>query len=103
MKRKGQCYVKNSTPIETSLNRSATYGEVLQHCSEALSYNEGQISLFTVGGAIIKEDSSWTLGRYMQRVHKGSIKLGVGTLDFQVTVCSMELCVQWTICNEQKF
>ena len=78
--------MKDGMPVEISIKHSASYKEVLKHCIEAVwSGDSTNLRLFTSGGAIIMEDEQWSLQSYMQRVHKGTVKLGVSAVESKVT------------------
>lgn len=78
MKQKGTVYVKDGLPVEIAISRTSTYLEVLEKASEALSAGPtDQFSLLTSGGAIIKKESDWTIGCYLKRLHRSTVKLGI--------------------------
>ena len=86
-KKKAGSYGKTGMPIEFSINKYASYQEVVEAASAVLSVPTGSVkwSLFTPGGALIREEPSWSLIDYMRKVHKGIVKLGIG----DVEVCVM--------------
>ena len=78
MKQKASSYVKEGTPVEVPIDRSASYDDVLKRASETLAVVEDvDYSLMTPSGAIIKKDINWTLGRYLSQIHKSVAKLGL--------------------------
>ena len=57
--------MKDGTPVEFTISRSSTYSDLMSQCSDVLTMPPiglgAKRSLFTSGGAIIKEDSEWDL------------------------------------------
>ena len=39
------------------------------------------LSLFNLSGAIISDSPDWNLGKYLRRIHKTEVRLGIGYIE----------------------
>ena len=89
IKTKKGLFAKDGTPVEFTVDRYSTYNDLMSKCSDVLAMppiaTGMNRSLFTSGGALIKENPDWILDIYLKQVKKGSIKIGIG--DMKVRRC----------------
>ena len=78
----GGSYCRDGMSVEVFCSRSDSYVTIIDKACIALDIErkEQKFSLFTVNGARIIEDDEWTLGDYLQRLHKSDARIGLGEL-----------------------
>ena len=93
--RRGGNYCREGMSVELFCSRSDGYGAVIDKACFALSLvkKEQKFSLFTTTGALIVDDGNWTLGDYLQKLHKSDARFEIGELSGD-DLPSTSVCMQ---------
>ena len=87
MMKKGRrgAYGRDGASIEVMADSSDNYNQLLERSSSAFQLScqhGGQVlSLFNLSGAIISDSPDWNLGKYLRRIHKTEVRLGIGYIE----------------------